>query len=198
MSSQHKGASHLLCIPWRWLPPHTQEERRNICCASTSTEWWHSRHGPLHEGYLGLLGALWETDKSKSLIWRNTQQKADWRRMHVSFSMFWSNSSNSPLWLSSAESVRLCWPSSFTATRVQLPAQPSKVQFFCFWSCVFTGHILQSKPQWMKTNAKSNQFNANKRSFHLLGSLFWPRDASISHNKVPVKVCGVLPGHYQS
>lgn len=86
MPSQLKGASHLLCIPWRWLLPHTQEERRNSCCASTPTEWWHSRPGPLHEGYLVLLGALWETDKSKSLIWRNIQQKAHWTRMHVFFS----------------------------------------------------------------------------------------------------------------
>ncbi len=36
-----------------------------------------------------------------------------------------------PLWLSSAESVRLYWPRGFTATSVQLPSQCSTVHSVC-------------------------------------------------------------------
>lgn len=57
-----------------------------------------------------------------------------------------------PLWLSSAESVRLYWPRGFTATRVQLSSQWSTRHSFFGFSDRLKVNVLQRKYNRCKIN----------------------------------------------
>lgn len=146
--------SHLFWIHQRWAPPGKQEPGRNSYHTSIATAQWHSRLARQSWGQWVQLGALrrnratTETseEEKKWPFWVNLRSRFIW---YCSVCLFFKSNDfdemreiHQPLWLSSAESVRLCCPRGFTATSVKLPSHWATLHHLRFCCGFFCGQSL--------------------------------------------------------